>query len=182
MINLIFTLIFLAQPQLPFDMLGSTNYYERERAIFYLSRKDYLNENKLFQLYRKSPDEEVRKNALRVIENRYAIKEDYTYPAMCFMSLSVEGTLDVCSQQLIIKPIGPLSKSVIDYLVDNYYGVDYEFIPIESQRKITAKFIHDLRFKKGINRKVLDLWIASGRAYEYNFFLENPSQYFGCPE
>ena len=182
MINLIFTLIFLAQPQLPFDMLGSTNYHERERAIFYLSRKDYLNENKLFQLYRKSPDEEVRKNALRVIENRYSIKEDYTYPAMCFMSLSVETTSDVCSQKLMINTNGPLSRTVRDYLVDEYYAIDYEFIPIEMQRKITAKFIHDMRFKRGINRKVLDLWIEAARIYEYNFVKENAYQLLGCPE
>lgn len=182
MINLIFTLIFLAQPQLPFDMLGSRNYHERERAITYLSKKDYVDENKLFKLSQKSLDEEVRKNAVIVMSNRYEIKENNKYPALCFMSLSVEPDHDICSQRLIINPIGPLSKSVMKYLMDEYYGVDYEFMPIDAQRKLTAKFIYDMRFKKGINRKVLDLWVDVSILYEEIFFKQNPYQYFGCPQ
>lgn len=164
------TLIFLAQPEVPYELLGSNKYYDRAIAVAYLSKKFSVDDFKLFEIVEKSKDLEASNNANNVLKNRFYVNNYEGYPSIYFMSFKYAPIYEP-EWTASLKSWVPLEALILSYIKSK---TDENYLTLTQHKMLTQAFVIDLRFKYKMSVEDINKWLMAAWVYEndYNNRLE----------
>jgi len=157
------TILFLAQPDVPYELLGSNKYHDRAVAVTYLSKKFSVDDFKLFQIAEKSKDLEAATNATNILKNRFRVDNYEGYPSIYFMTLKYVPVYSPEWYSNTLKSSVPLEAFILSY-VKSKTNENY-LTPIQ-HKMLTQSFIIDLRFKYKMSVEDINKWLKAAWIYE----------------
>jgi hypothetical protein len=160
------TILFLAQPDVPYELLGSNKYHDRAVAVTYLSKKFSVDDFKLFQIAEKSKDLEAATNATNILKNRFHVNNYEGYPCIFFMAFKKVDCYDAsypCAYLDLKNPFHGFIISFIKSKTDDFNLTDSE------QKALTQSFVIDLRFKYKMPVEDINKWLKNAWAFEDDY-------------
>lgn len=168
--TVLLTILFLAQPDVPYELLGSNRYHDRAVAVAYLSKKFSVDDFKLFQISEKSKDLEASTNATNILKNRFKVDDYEGYPCIYFMALKYACVYEPSYSNNLSSSV-PMEAFILAYIKSK---TSENYLNTTHHKMLTQSFIIDLRFKYKMPIEDINKWLRAAWLYEndYNNILE----------